>query len=73
MNACRAAQSLAAFSVRRLEYRLKVERGATDDLEHLARRRLLLERVRQVAVTRLQFLEQPDVLDGDDGLVGERP
>ena len=26
---------------------------------------------RQVAVARLQLLEQPHVLDGDDGLVGE--
>src|SRR5262249_38139777 len=35
-------------------------------------RRLLLEGLGQLAVPRLQLLEQPDVLDGDDGLVGER-
>ena len=36
-----------------------------------AGRRLLLEGLRQVAVARLQLLEQAHVLDGDDRLVGE--
>ena len=36
-----------------------------------AGRRLLLQRLREVAVARLQLLEQPHVLDGDDRLVGE--
>src|SRR5262245_46915346 len=31
----------------------------------------MIERLREVAVARLQLLEQPHVLDGDDGLVGE--
>jgi hypothetical protein len=32
---------------------------------------LLLEGLREVAIADLQLLEQADVLDGDDGLVGE--
>ena len=55
----------------RLEDRLEVERGPADHLEQLAGRRLLLQRHPQLAVARLQLLEQPHVLDGDDGLVGE--
>ena len=55
-----------------LEDRLEIERRAADDLQDLARRRLLLERLGEVAVARFQLLEEPDVLDGDDGLVGER-
>ena len=35
------------------------------------RRRLLLERLGQLAVPSLEFLEQSHVLDGDHGLVGE--
>src|SRR4030095_15491056 len=37
----------------------------------LARGRLLVERRRQLAIARLELLEQPDVLDRDHGLVGE--
>ena len=33
--------------------------------------RLLLQRLGQLAIARLQLREQPHVLDGDDGLVGE--
>ena len=55
----------------RLEDRLEIERGPADDLEELAGRRLLLERVPQLAVACLQLGEQPHVLDGDHGLVGE--
>ena len=40
-------------------------------LEHLARRGLVLERFCELARPRLLRLEQPRVLDGDDGLVGE--
>src|SRR5262249_48380582 len=43
-----------------------------DHAQDLAGRRLLLEGLGQVAIARLQLLEQPDVLDGDDRLVGER-
>src|SRR5712691_10403909 len=55
----------------RLEGRLDVRRRATDHLKDLARRRLLLERLGEVAVTSLQLVEEPHVLDGDHGLVCE--
>ena len=41
------------------------------DPQDLAGRGLLLQRLGEIAVARLQLREQPDVLDGDDGLVGE--
>src|SRR5215475_10821195 len=49
----------------------EVRRGAGDDPQDLARGCLLVEGLRQVLVPRLQLLEQPHVLDGDDRLVGE--
>ena len=42
-----------------------------NDVEHIAGRGLLFERLLQLALARLHLLEQPRVLDGDDGLVGE--
>src|SRR5262245_56552265 len=54
-----------------VEHRLQVCRRAGDDTQNVARRRLLLECRPQLAVTRLQLGEQPHVLDGDHGLVGE--
>ena len=39
--------------------------------EHLGGRGLLFQRLGQFAGARLHLLEQPRVLDGDDGLVGE--
>src|SRR5262249_10498949 len=48
----------------RLEYGRDVERRAADHLEDLGSRCLLLERI-------LRLLEQPDVLNRDDRLVGE--
>ncbi len=50
---------------------MHVGAGAADDAENLARRRLLLERLRERGVAGLQLLEQTDVLDRDDGLVRE--
>src|SRR5262245_19084834 len=47
-----------------IEDHLQVESRTTDDLEHVRGRRLLLERF-------AQFVEQPRILDGDDGLGGE--
>jgi len=44
--------------------RLKIAGGTTDNLKHLRRRRLPLQRLPQ-------FVEQPRVLDGDNGLGGE--
>ena len=55
----------------RLEHRLDVGRRARDDAQDLAGRRLLLQRLGEVAVARLQLLEQADVLDRDHRLVGE--
>ena len=55
----------------RVEDRLEVEGGPPDHLEQLAGRRLLLEGDAQLAVACAQLGEQPHVLDGDDGLVGE--
>ena len=55
----------------RVEDRLEIERGPPDHLEQLAGRRLLLERDPQLAVPRLELLEQAHVLDGDHGLVAE--
>ena len=54
-----------------VEDRLHVRRRAADDAEHLGRCRLMLQGLTQFRVALLQFLEQPDVLDGDDRLVGE--
>src|SRR5262249_48714266 len=48
----------------RLEHRLEIEGRATDDLEHVGRRGLLLQRL-------AQLIEQARVLDGDHGLGGE--
>ena len=47
-----------------IQYRLNIRRRAGDDTQDFTRRRLLLQRL-------LEFLEQPHVLDGDHGLVGE--
>ena len=52
------------------EHGLEVERGA-DRLTDLAQRFQLTNRLRQFPRPRFQFLEQPDVLDGDHCLVGE--
>ena len=54
-----------------VEHRLHVRRRAADDAEHFGRRRLMLQRLAQFCVALLDFFEQPHVLDGDDGLVGE--
>ena len=43
---------------------MQFERRPTDDLKHVSGRGLLLERF-------AQLVEQPRVLDGDDGLIGE--
>ena len=48
----------------RIQHGLQVEGRATNDLEHIGCRGLLLQRF-------TQFVEQPRVLDGDDGLRGE--
>ena len=44
---------------------------AADDAQDGAGRGLLFERLAEIAVARLDLLEQPHVLDGDHRLVGE--
>src|SRR4030095_14807711 len=48
----------------RFEHGSDVRRRTRDNAQNLAGRRLLLQRL-------LRLIEQPHVLDGDDGLVGE--
>ncbi len=55
-----------------VEHRLHIGRRLADHAQDLARCRLALERLHQVPVPHLELVEQPDVLDGDHGLVGER-
>ena len=54
-----------------IEHRLKFARRAGDDLQHLAGGSLLLQRLAEIVGALAQFVEQPRVLDGDDGLGGE--
>ena len=61
----------AAFSSIALEHRLQVARRAGDDLQHLAGRGLLLQRLGQIIGALAQLVEQPRVLDGDHRLGGE--
>ena len=53
-----------AFASMRIEDRLQLAGRGTDDLEHVGGRRLLLQRF-------AQLIEQPGVLDSDDGLGSE--
>ena len=59
----RVAQPGRRFD-QRVEHGLKIEGRAADDLEHVGGGGLLLQRF-------AQLVEQPGVLDGDDGLRGE--
>src|SRR5215470_20313528 len=52
-----------------VENRLHVRRRAADDAEYLGRSGLMLQGLAQFRIAFLEFLEQPYVLDGDDGLV----
>ena len=54
-----------------VKHRLHVRGRAADDTEHLGRRCLMLQGFAQFCVAFLEFFEQPDVLDGDDGLIGK--
>src|SRR6516164_142925 len=49
----------------------KLTRRRIDDLQYLGSRGLLLESFLQVARSVAQLVEQPDVLDCDNGLIGE--
>ena len=66
------SQSRAAVATIAVEDRLRRRWARGDDPQHLGRRGLLLQRLAELAVALLQLLEQPGVLDGDDGLVRER-
>src|SRR5262249_45997010 len=54
-----------------LENRLQLARGTRYDTQHIRSRSLLLQRFGELARARLHFVEQPDVFDCDDSLVGE--
>src|SRR5262249_7308370 len=54
-----------------VEHWLDIDWRATDHAKNLAGCRLLLQRFGEITVPSLQFLKEPHVLDGDDGLVGE--
>ena len=54
-----------------VEHRLDVRRRTADHAQDLARRRLLLQGLGEVAIAGFQLLEQPHVFDRDDRLVGE--
>ena len=71
MAASSSSHSRTAFSASVSKTGWRSEGRPADNLEQLAGRRLLLERDPQLAVAGLQLLEQAEVLDGDDGLVGE--
>ena len=55
-----------------VEDRLHVRGRAADNAEHLGRGRLMLQGLPQFRVALLELFEQPNILDGDNGLVGER-
>src|SRR5215472_14891818 len=54
-----------------IEHRLQIESGAADYPEHLACGDLLLQRFAEVGGALVQLVEEPPVLDGDDGLIGK--
>src|SRR6185369_6051530 len=54
-----------------IKYWLGIGGRPADDIQHFAHCGLVLEGLLQFAFARLLSLEQPRVLDGDDGLVGE--
>ena len=61
---------LAGASHDRLEHRVQIE-GRTERPPHIAERPKLAHGARQVLGPGFEFREQPHVLDGDHGLVGE--
>jgi hypothetical protein len=55
----------------RLKYRLQLAGRTADDFEYLRGRGLLLQGLRQIVGAQAQFVEQPRILDGNDGLRGK--
>ena len=70
-RAAGGASELARAGDDRIEHQLDIERRA-EGVTDLTQRRQLLDRLGQFGGPLLQLLEQAHVLDGDDGLVGER-
>src|SRR2546421_139597 len=56
---------LNGISYHRVQHRLNIRRRAGDDTENLARRRLLLQRLGEIPVACIKFVEQTYVLDRD--------
>ena len=56
----------------RAENGIQVENGAADHLQHVGRRRLLVEGALQFLRPGLHLVEQPGVLDGDDAWSAKR-
>ena len=54
-----------------VQHGLDIRWRARNYPQDLAGRGLLLQRLGEVAVTILQFLKKPNVLNGDDGLASE--
>src|SRR5262245_53466704 len=54
-----------------IKHRLHVRGRTADDAQHLRCRRLMLQGFAQFCVALLDLLEQPHILNGDYGLVGE--
>ena len=55
----------------RIKHGLQISWSATNNPKNVTCRGLLLQRLGELAVSILQFLKQPDVFYGDDGLIGE--
>ena len=55
----------------RLIHRLQLDGRVRNNVEHLAGRRLLLQRFGQLTIPGLEFLKQPHVLNCDHRLVSE--
>ena len=71
MNAFSASHSRAAVLDQRLQHRLQVEGRLADDLEHVAGRGLVFERLLKIVGALAQLAEQPRILDRNHRLVGE--
>src|ERR1700746_769369 len=55
----------------RIEHRLNIGRGVGNHAQHFRRCSLLFQRLSQIVCALAGVIEQPGVLDSDDGLVSE--
>ena len=62
---------MAADFDQRVEHGLQVEGRTADHLEYVGGGGLLLQRFGEIVGALAQLVEQPGILDGDDGLTGE--